>query len=306
MNGYNVLSQQAIEHRNYWVGEIAKISGNFGQDSTRVSEELRTEVKNKGCEILNNHLRLCGVIPEAYHHDSSEEKLYSKYTDILLDLCFKHIGLTSLVLTERADAADVEVVCDSYSFVADAKSFRLSRTAKNQKDFKIQAMDIWKRGKRYAIVVCPLYQLPSTNSQIYQQAAARNVCILSYSHLSVLLNVREQIGTQSSINLLGKVLQQVEGLAPSKSAVSYWTAVNQSVLQHASCIPDIWKQEKLATLDAIAIAKDEALAALAQERETIMKMSRDEAIQSLITGRKLSTREKVIRAVVDNQLLDLA
>ena len=29
----------------------------------------------------------------------------------------------------------------TYSLVADAKAFRLSRTAKNQKDFKVQAMD---------------------------------------------------------------------------------------------------------------------------------------------------------------------
>ncbi len=74
-----------------------------------------------------------------------------------------------------------------YSFVADAKVFRLSRTAKNQKDFKIQAMDNWKFGKPFAMVVCPLYQIPSKNSQIYQQASARNVCIFSYSHLAVLV-----------------------------------------------------------------------------------------------------------------------
>lgn len=62
--------------------------------------------------------------------------------------------MNSIVLTERADAADVEVVCDSYSFVADAKVFRLSRTAKNQKDFKVQAMDGWRNTKDFAMVVC--------------------------------------------------------------------------------------------------------------------------------------------------------
>lgn len=95
------------------------------------------------------------------------------------------------MLTERADAADVESFAKEYSFVADAKVFRLSRTAKNQKDFKIQAMDFWKRGKPFAMVVCPLYQLPSRNSQIYQQACMRNVCILSYSHLAVLTRLAE-------------------------------------------------------------------------------------------------------------------
>jgi type II restriction enzyme len=90
---------------------------------------------------LLDHLRLCGNIPESYAHDSSEEKLYSKYTDCLLSEIFKFIGLRSIILKERSDTADVEAFAKNYSFVADAKSFRLSRTAKNQKDFKIQAMD---------------------------------------------------------------------------------------------------------------------------------------------------------------------
>ena len=60
------------------------------------------------------------------------------------------MGFTSIVLKERANVADVECVCNDYSFVADAKAFRLSRTAKNQKDFKVQAMDNWKYGKPFA------------------------------------------------------------------------------------------------------------------------------------------------------------
>lgn len=55
-----------------------------------------------------NYLHLCGNIPESYGHDTSEEKLYSKYTDCLLSLAYSSLGLKSLVLKERADAADVE------------------------------------------------------------------------------------------------------------------------------------------------------------------------------------------------------
>ncbi|WP_228484234.1 HindIII family type II restriction endonuclease, partial [Leptospira borgpetersenii] len=106
--------------------------------------------------------------PESYGHDSSEEKLYSKYTDALISECFKYLGLNSIVLTERADAADVEVVCDNYSFVADAKVFRLSRTAKNQKDFKVQAMDGWRNTKDFAMVVGTKYQRPRKLRQKYQ------------------------------------------------------------------------------------------------------------------------------------------
>ena len=153
-----IIKKTAITRRKYWIEEIRKLSGNFGDDSSRLEKELHAEIKKHGLASLTGHLRLCGDIPESYGRDSSEEKLYSKYTDTLLAEAFKAAGLKSLVLKERADAADVEVFAKSYSFVADAKSFRLSRTAKNQKDFKVQAMAGWKRGKPYAMVVCPIYQ----------------------------------------------------------------------------------------------------------------------------------------------------
>ena len=92
-------------------------------------------------DSLLGHLRLCGAMPENYGHDTSEEKLYSKYTDVVIHEAYSFMGFNSLVLRERADVADVECVSNDYSFVADAKTFRLSRTAKNQKDFKVQAMD---------------------------------------------------------------------------------------------------------------------------------------------------------------------
>jgi HindIII restriction endonuclease len=157
----NALSDTAVKRRAYWIDEIVKISGHFGQDSSRIESELNSEIRSHKSVALLDHLHLCGAIPENYGHDSSEEKLYSKYTDALLAAAFRYMGLTSIVLSERADAADVEAVASNYSLVGDAKVFRLSRTAKNQKDFKIEAMHGWKRGKPHAIVVCPIYQLPT-------------------------------------------------------------------------------------------------------------------------------------------------
>ena len=125
----------------------------------------------------------------------------------LLAHAFQSIGLTSLILTERADSADVEAVAANYSLVADAKAFRLSRTAKNQKDFKIEALHGWKRGKPHAMVVCPIYQLPTRTSQIYQQAITRNVCIFSYSHLAVLVEFSNLVGKKQAQDLLFKILK---------------------------------------------------------------------------------------------------
>ena len=156
-----IISEQQTENRAYWIKEISRLSGDFGVDAERVEAELSQEISENGIATLLGHLRLCGAIPEVYRHDSSEEKLYSKYTDVVIHEAFKAMGFTSLVLKERADVADVECITEKYSFVADAKAFRLSRTAKNQKDFKVQAMDNWKHGKPFATVVSPAYQLPS-------------------------------------------------------------------------------------------------------------------------------------------------
>jgi type II restriction enzyme len=300
---YSILTDRTIQRRQHWIEELAQISGKFGKDTARVERELKAEIQQEGAVALYDHLHLCGTIPEEYGHDTSEEKLYSKYTDALLSAAFRQIGLTSTVLAERADAADVEAVGANYSLVADAKAFRLSRTAKNQKDFKIEALHGWKRGKPHAMVVCPIYQLPARTSQIYQQAIVRNVCIFSYSHLVTLVQFSEAVGTCKAQELLLNILRCSEHLNPTKDSVEYWTSVNRTILQSDAAILPMWQQEKATTLESIAAAKEEALTAFAREREQIMRMSRDEAISNLIQGRNIDGRERVVRSVSDNGIL---
>lgn len=301
----NIISEGTLKIRTYWVEEIHKLSGNFGFDTDRLEKELEDEIKKSGISGLIDHLRLCGNIPESYGHDSSEEKLYSKYTDMLLSLSYKALGLKSLVLKERADAADVEAFAKGYSFVADAKSFRLSRTAKNQKDFKIQAMDGWKRGKPYAMVVCPIYQLPNTSSQIYQQATTRNVCVFTYSHLAMLLKFSEVESKAKAQQILEKIFKTVPALNPSKSATEYWLAINRTMLSFSKKIEPLWNSEKEASSNSISFAKEEALTFLVQEREKIMRMSYSEALKELIKVHKIDGRIKTISAIADNGIFTI-
>ena len=301
-----VISKSAVDRRLYWIDEIVTLSGHFGSDSTRVEAELSEEIKDNGLRALLDHLRLCSAIPESYGHDTSEEKLYSKYTDAPISAAYSFMGLESVVLTERADAADVEAVAEDFSFVADAKVFRLSRTAKNQKDFKVQAMDGWKRGKPHAMVVCPLYQLPSRHSQIYQQAGSRNVCVFSYSHLAVLARLAEEQGTDAALVLLHRIFKSVEAMNPSKDASSYWQTINMTMLDHGSRVSELWKTEKIATVESIEISKEIARAHYSSERESIMKMSHEEAIKKLIDMHKIDSRIATIEAVSDNLLMELA
>lgn len=300
-----IIPNEAVTTRKKWLDKIQLVEGSFVEKSIKIEEDLAKEIAKKGINELINHLRLCGNIPESYGHDTTEEKLYSKYTDCLLSLAYQQIGLKSNVLTERADVADVESYANKYSFVADAKAFRLSRTAKNQKDFKVQAMDKWKYGKPYAMVVCPIYQLPSRNSQIYLQAITRNVCVFTYSHLAVLVKCAEQIGKQQTETLLHRIFKTVGTISPSKSAITYWKALNEIMLDFNTSIEEIWKNEKIAALDAIEIGKYESLTFLAKEREKIMRMSHEEALAALLKSSKIEKKIQKINSVSDNGLLGI-
>lgn len=300
-----VIKARAIARRKYWIEEIRRLSGNFGDDSTRVEAELSAEARKHGHEVLLDHLRLCGDIPEQFDHDSSEEKLYSKYTDALLCIVFLSMGLKALVIKERADAADVEAFAKTYAFVADAKAFRLSRTAKNQKDFKIQAMDGWKRGKEYAMVVCPIYQLPTRASQIYQQASARNVLIFTYSHLAVLCTFAQAAGNARAEVLLKQVFEAVRALNPTKDAAGYWMAINRTILAFDPTIAALWTIEKKASLESVIVAKELALEYLAAIRERIVRMSHEQALTELLRVHRIESRIAMIRSIEDTGLLGI-
>ena len=139
-------------------------------------------------EQLSSNLIECGILPEMFDHDSSEEKIWAKFSDIILSKALNHLGIKTEVLGARGNSADVFGKTDEYTLVGDAKTFRLSRTAKNQKDFKVSALDSWKQGNNYAMLAAPLTQYPTKKSQIYAQAIEKNVTLISYTHLHFLLD----------------------------------------------------------------------------------------------------------------------
>jgi type II restriction enzyme len=167
--------------------EIRKesLKGNF-EVSSNLIQDLIFRLDKKELIPLVTEI---GAIPEDIGHDSSEEKLFSKASDIVLAKCFQELGLKSTVNKERASCADVTAKSKfhEYTLVGDAKAFRLSRTAKNQKDFKVKSMADWKGDDDYAVLVCPYYQYPKSKSQIYGQALDQNVSLFSWEYFAILL-----------------------------------------------------------------------------------------------------------------------
>ncbi|MBM3476913.1 MAG: HindIII family type II restriction endonuclease [Armatimonadetes bacterium] len=299
------MRTEAISRRRYWIHELARLSGSFGDDATRMAEELSAEVSDEGVDAVLDHLRLCGAVPEHYGHDSSEEKLYSKYTDAVVREALSAIGLRSTIITARADSADVQARASGYSLVADAKAFRLSRTAKNQKDFKVQAMDGWRSGNTYATVVCPVYQLPSRSSQIYRQAIAENVCILTYSHLAALVSLRRSKGPEASRAGLNEIMATVSVLPHSKSALDYWTGINRALVGALGDEHDLWRQEKVASVEALAVLRDEALFYLRKARDELLALSHEDAIKELIRATGIESRIAYVEGIGHGPLLEV-
>lgn len=299
-----IISQQQIDNRNYWIQEIYKLGGHFGTDAKKIEEELSREIEDNGIDALLGHLRLCGAIPENYGHDTSEEKLYAKYTDVVIHEAYKMIGFNSLIFTTRADNADVECFNEDYRFVADAKAFRLSRSAKNQKDFKIQSLNNWKHGKPYAMSVCPAYQLPKKKSQIYAQAAEKSVCIVSYTHLAVFARYALVNGQDNAMSLIHKLFRTIETMIPSQDANTYWQMIHGEIFASDEIINTIWQEEKKASIEAIHISRNEALNFLAAEKQRIAALTREQAIEEVLKASKLDSKIEIIQSVIDNGILD--
>ena len=299
-----MTSMQARRAR--WVNELAALSGSFGEESAKLVAALRAEVDNEGTEALLQHLRICGAVPEQYARDSSAEKLYSKYTDAAVDEALGAIGLRSTIITARADAADVQARGREFSLVADAKAFRLSRTAKNQKDFKVQAMDVWRGGLDFAVLVGPIYQFLPRTSQIYQQAIVRNVCLLSFAHLACLVALAYRKGANASEDALHRILKTVTILHPSKSAIDYWTGINRALVDSLSGDSDLWEEEKRASLEALNVVKSESLQHLRAEHNRLLGLSRQEAVDELVRIAGVDSRVERIARIEHGNLLGVS
>lgn len=238
-----------------------------------------------------------GVIPEDIGHDSSEEKLYAKVSDILFAKALKEMDFEVTVLRERSNCADIRA--QSYSFVGDAKSFRLSRTAKNAKDFKVDSMVHWREDNDFSVLVCPYFQYPKNNSQIYRSALTGNVALFSWEYLYVILScgIREcenmdlrQLWNQSH------VIMQQTGMADANKCFipqqdnNIREIIGLTEEQFAGYINDI--------IGSIVCRGNEEIRYYESERVRIQQLSREDAIAELLMSMKLDSKIETIRRFI--------
>ena len=227
-------------------------------------------------EQLSTNLIECGILPEMFDHDSSEEKIWAKFSDIILSKALNHLGIKTEVLGARGNSADVFGKTDEYTLVGDAKTFRLSRTAKNQKDFKVSALDSWKQGNNYAMLAAPLTQYPTKKSQIYAQAIEKNVTLISYTHLHFLLDFHHK----QSLKPLWEVGNHLSKTSKSyyQSSENYWRAIDEATILVVGKKMEDLKTYKLLEIEKTKQIGNEGINYWKQKIDSFSKLSKEEAI----------------------------
>ncbi len=264
---------------------------------------LTKQISELSKESVINIVKEIGAIPETIEPSSTEEKLYSKASDIILSRCFVELGLKSKAVSERGNSADI--IAESihgYTLVADAKTFRMSRTAKNQKDFKIATLSNWRGMEHdFALLVSPYFQYPSTSSQIYSSSLDSNVCLLSWEHILFLLN--NNIVENESLSLeqiwnAPKRIGRDSRIAYADRQNCLFPYINKFVCDRVS----MQLQEFDDLLETCKICISERgnceIKHIDDEINNIKGFSREKAVAELIKSKKLEERISSIKAFV--------
>jgi type II restriction enzyme len=141
----------------------------------------------------------------------------------------------------------------------------LSRTAKNQKDFKVEALNQWRKDADFACLVAPLYQYPNKNSQVYTQATRYKVTLLSYTHLSYLIKNATKIMSSGKLQKLWEV---PKSCGVTSKAQVYWKAIDQRMIKLTGTKPKNWQDAVAEEMKRLPQKAKEQIAYWDSEKET--------------------------------------
>jgi len=246
-----------------------------------------------------------GIIPEEIEHDSSEEKLYTKASEIVFAKALHEMNFDVKVLKERSNCADIiaQSKYHCYSLVGDAKAFRLSRTAKNQKDFKVESMNHWRGDNDYAVLVCPYFQYPKKESQVFKSALNGNVLLFSWEYLNMLLQMK--IKESERINL--KDLWNQSKIISRKTTVEdssncFFAKQDSNIKKMFGLSDDSFSIYFNHVKRSIVNRGISEISFYQREIERIKSLSREDAINELLVSSKIESKIKTINNYI-NQIV---
>ena len=243
-----------------------------------------------------------GIIPEDIGHDSSEEKLYTKVSDILFAKALKEMNFEVTVLRERSNCADIiaQSKYHNYSLVGDAKAFRLSRTAKYAKYFKLDSMVHWKEDNDFSVLACPYFQYPKSNSQIYRSALNGNVSLFSWEYLYIILseNIRESedVNLRELWNQSHNIMQQTNMADANKCFIQQQDANIREII---GLTEEQFNNHFNNIKGSIVYRGNEEIRYYESEIARIQQLNREDAIRELLISMKLDSKIETIRRFIN-------
>lgn len=288
---------------NHFIDTIIELS--VTRKFAEASEEIKIYVNEIDRQTVIDIVKEIGTIPECIEASSSSEKLFSKASDCILARCFSELGMPSIAVNERGNSADIIARSNhGYTLVADAKTFRLSRTAKNQKDFKIDTLSNWRGSEHdFALLVAPYFQYPNTVSQIYASALDKQVCLLSWEHILFLLenNVMESdtLSLEAVWNASVRLARDTR-IAYADRMNCQFPYINQMLCDRISVPIEKFNDQLDVCKDIIRNRGNYELEYLNTEKEAITTLTRDEAIAELLKSKKVLERISTIEKFVSS------
>lgn len=301
--------------RGYWHSVMQKENRmsdliNLPQLVDEYSQMSHLSFDDKGASIIekiqgvDNHemvelLTTAGCIPEAYDHDSSEEKLYAKAMDILVAESLSRVGYSANVYQERSGTADVIATWTNpnsrkHSLVADAKAFRLSRTALNPKDYKIEALSTWKRDADFSLLVGPVAGFPEGTSRLYAEALRYRVVLLSYSHLAFMIeHAQLELFDPYPIWDSSDGIRNAYGTSPR--AGEYWAAFDNIFQETLHVAPTDWHSTRQRYLMNLLELAEDQVAHFERVKQQVGRMSHSQLVNLAIEALKIDNKIEAIR-----------
>lgn len=264
-------------------------------EKSRALEEFISGLNDKDLQVLLSEV---GFIPESYEHDSSEEKVYAKAMDIVVAVALRKATYNCVISVERSNTADVIALTDvgtHHKLVLDAKAFRLSRTALNPKDYKIEALDQWRGDADYACLVAPIAGFPQGDSRLFAEAVRYNVTLLTFSHLQFML----EHGVDATERLIplwnaASVVRDDSGNTPD--ATQYWASVDRVFCEVLKIDMELWKASRRRYFQSMIQVADKQIAYYETERAKLDTLTKEELVRIASDALKLDNKISVIQS----------
>ena len=206
----------------------------ISQEDIQISfEEDIKKIKNSDLERL---LIVAGAIPDEYSQDSSQEKIFTKLSEILVKEALDRICTAAHCVRTKSNFQDVTIHIGNKVVVSDVKSFRLSRSqnAPNVKDvIKPESYEKWLNRfdddeKLGGLCVYPCTHEWDKISTVYELASNQNlpIVLLPYKYIAYLLRYSRNYKTEDLISLWDYT---TIFSSYTKYKEVYWRSINNAI-----------------------------------------------------------------------------